>query len=53
MSWLYLLDDIVEGVVRVMQGAPERKKGEDVLPVPRYAVYNIGGGQPESLLEFV
>ncbi len=47
------VDDIVEGVVRVIQGAPERKKGEDGLPVPPYAVYNIGGGQPESLLDFV
>ena len=47
------VDDIVEGVVRVMQGAPERKKGEDGLPIPPYAVYNIGGGQPESLLDFV
>ena len=47
------IDDIVEGVVRVMQGAPERKKGEDGLPIPPYAVYNIGGGQPESLLDFV
>ena len=47
------VDDIVEGVVRVMQGAPERKTGEDGLPVPPYAVYNIGGGQPESLLDFV
>ncbi len=47
------VDDIVEGVIRVMQGAPERKKGEDGLPVPPYAVYNIGGGQPESLLDFV
>ena len=47
------VDDIVEGVYRVMQGAPERKKGEDGLPVPPYAVYNIGGGQPESLLDFV
>jgi len=47
------VDDIVEGVVRVMQGAPERKKGEDGLPVPPYAVYNIGGGQPENLLDFV
>ncbi len=45
--------DIVEGIVRVMQGAPERKKGEDGLPVPPYAVYNIGGGQPENLLDFV
>ena len=47
------VDDIVEGVVRVMQGAPERRKGEDGLPIPPYAVYNIGGGQPESLLDFV
>ena len=47
------VDDIVEGVVRVMQGAPERKTGEDGLPVPPYAVYNIGGGQPENLLDFV
>ena len=47
------VDDIVEGIVRVMQGAPERKNGEDGLPVPPYAVYNIGGGQPESLLDFV
>ena len=47
------VDDIVEGVYRVMQGAPERKTGEDGLPVPPYAVYNIGGGQPESLLDFV
>jgi len=47
------VDDIVEGVVRVMKGAPERKKGEDGLPIPPYAVYNIGGGQPESLLDFV
>ena len=47
------VDDIVEGIVRVMQGAPERKKGEDGLPIPPYAIYNIGGGQPESLLDFV
>lgn len=47
------VDDIVEGIVRVMAGAPERKKGEDGLPIPPYAVYNIGGGQPESLLDFV
>ena len=47
------IDDIVEGVMRVMQGAPERRKGDDGLPVPPYAVYNIGGGQPESLLYFV
>ena len=47
------VDDIVEGVLRVMQGAPDRKMGEDGLPVPAYAVYNIGGGQPENLLDFV
>ena len=47
------VDDIVEGIVRVMRGAPERKKGEDGLPIPPYAVYNIGGGQPENLLDFV
>ena len=47
------VDDIVEGIVRVMAGAPERKVGEDGLPVPPYAVYNIGGGQPENLLDFV
>ena len=47
------VDDIVEGIVRVMEGAPEKKTGEDGLPVPPYAVYNIGGGQPESLLDFV
>ncbi|MDY4701075.1 MAG: protein CapI, partial [Oscillospiraceae bacterium] len=42
-----------EGVVRVMQGAPERKDGEDGLPVPPYAVYNIGNQNPENLLDFV
>ena len=47
------VDDIVEGIVRVMQGAPQRKRGDDGLPVPPYAVYNIGGGQPENLLDFV
>ncbi len=47
------IDDIVEGVFRVMQGAPERKTGEDGLPVPPYAVYNIGGGQPENLLDYI
>ncbi len=47
------VDDIVEGIVRVMAGAPARKKGENGLPVPPYAVYNIGGGQPENLLDFV
>ena len=47
------VDDIVEGIVRVMAKAPEKKTGEDGLPVPPYAVYNIGGGQPENLLDFV
>ena len=47
------IDDIVEGVVRVMQGAPEQKTGADGLPVAPYAVYNIGGGSPENLLDFV
>ena len=47
------IDDIVEGIIRVMQGAPERKKGEDGLPIPPYSIYNIGGGQPVNLLEFV
>lgn len=47
------IDDIVEGVVRVMGGAPEKKNGEDGLPIPPYAVYNIGGGQPENLLEYI
>ena len=47
------VDDIVEGIVRVMAKAPEKKNGEDGLPIPPYAVYNIGGGQPENLLDFV
>ena len=47
------VDDIVEGIVRVMQGAPSKQKGDDSLPIPPYAVYNIGGGQPENLLDFV
>lgn len=47
------IDDIVEGIIRVMQGAPEKKNGEDGLPIPPYAVYNIGGGRPENLLQFV
>ena len=47
------IDDIVEGMYRVMQGAPEKKNGEDGLPLPPYAVYNIGGGQPESLLDYI
>ena len=47
------VDDIVEGVMRVMQKAPEKKTGEDGLPLPPYAVYNIGNSHPENLLEFV
>ena len=47
------VDDIVEGVIRVMQGAPERQTGEDGLPLPPYAVYNIGGGTPENLLDYL
>ncbi len=47
------IDDIVEGIVRVMQGAPARSVGEDGLPLPPYALYNIGGGTPENLLDFV
>lgn len=47
------IDDIVEGVIRVMKNAPERKNGEDGLPVPPYKVYNIGNNHPENLLEFV
>ena len=47
------IDDIVEGVSRVMKKAPERKNGEDGLPIPPYAVYNIGNSHPENLLEFV
>ena len=47
------IDDIVEGVFRVMQGAPQKVNGEDGLPLPPYAVYNIGGGAPENLLDFV
>jgi nucleoside-diphosphate-sugar epimerase len=47
------VDDIVEGVIRVMQGAPEKQTGEDGLPLPPYAVYNIGNSQPENLLDFV
>lgn len=47
------IDDIVEGVYRVMQGAPEKRNGEDGLPIPPYAVYNIGGGQPENLLDYI
>ena len=47
------VDDIVEGIIRIMKGAPERLKGEDGLPIPPYAVYNIGNSNPENLLEFV
>ena len=47
------MDDIVEGIFRVMQGAPAKETGTDGLPIPPYAVYNIGGGQPENLLDFI
>lgn len=47
------IDDIIEGVVRVMKGAPEKNNGEDGLPIPPYAIYNIGNNQPENLLDFV
>ena len=47
------IDDIVEGVLRVMQGAPENVNGEDGLAIPPYAVYNIGGGTPENLLDYI
>ena len=47
------VDDIDEGIGRVMQGAPKKKNGEDGLPIPPYAVYNIGGGQPENLLDYI
>lgn len=47
------IDDIVEGLVRVMRGAPEKKTGEDGLPIPPYAIYNIGGGTPENLLDYI
>lgn len=47
------ISDIVEGIMRVIQGAPEKKKGEDGLPIPPYAVYNIGGGTPENLLDYI
>lgn len=47
------VDDIVEGITRVMQGAPIKKNGEDGLPIPPYAIYNIGNGHPENLLDFV
>ncbi len=47
------IDDIVEGIIRVMQGAPEKNNGEDGLPIPPYAIYNIGNSNPENLLDFV
>ena len=47
------VDDIVEGIVRVMGGAPAKAAGEDGLPIPPYAVYNIGGGTPENLLDYI
>ena len=47
------IDDIVEGVVRVMKGAPDQVKGEDGLPIPPYTIYNIGNNSPENLLDFV
>ena len=47
------IDDIVEGIYRVMQGAPEKRNGEDGLPVPPYSIYNIGGGIPENLLDYI
>lgn len=47
------IDDIVEGIVRVMQGAPTKMRGEDGLPLPAYSIYNIGGGQPENLLDYI
>lgn len=47
------IDDIVEGVYRIMQGAPEKNNGSDGLPIPPYAIYNIGGGQPENLMDFI
>lgn len=47
------IDDIVEGIIRVIHKAPERKSGEDGLPIPPYAVYNIGNNNPENLMDFV
>ena len=47
------VDDIIEGVIRVMNKAPEKKNGEDGLPIPPYAIYNIGNSNPENLLDFV
>lgn len=47
------IDDIVEGVIRVMQGAPEKENGTDGLPIPPYGIYNIGNSTPENLMDFV
>lgn len=47
------MDDIVEGVVRVIQKAPDKQNGEDGLPIPPYALYNIGNNEPQNLLDFV
>lgn len=47
------IDDIVEGIIRVMSGAPQKRNGEDGLPIPPYAIYNIGGGKPENLLDYI
>ena len=47
------IDDIVEGIIRVMGGAPEKRTGEDGLPEPPYALYNIGGGRPENLMDYI
>lgn len=47
------IDDIVEGIMRVIQGAPRKRNGVDGLPIPPYAVYNIGGGRPENLLDYI
>ena len=47
------IDDIVEGIIRVMKGAPEKQNGEDGLPIAPHALYNIGGGTPENLLDYI
>lgn len=47
------IDDIIEGIYRVMGGAPKRENGKDGLPIPPYAIYNIGGGTPENLLDYI
>ena len=47
------IDDIVEGIVRILQSPPEKKTGEDGLPIPPYRIYNIGGGTPENLLDYI